>query len=194
MGVPKGAAQGGLLSGAVGRGEACGNPPAKARKGLAFRREDATAILGCSPNRNCMGQQNPKWEASLGAIVAWVWTWEERADRPPRGNAMNVTTRTQVALAAILSLTSAVGFAQSSGEATYHARCQNCHGAAGLADTVVGRAMKVKPVTDPDVRRFTEAAMLDATRNGMGKMQSFKDKLTDAEIKSSVAYFRTLIK
>jgi len=54
--------------------------------------------------------------------------------------------------------------------------------------------LKVKPVTDPDVKNFAEDRMIDATTNGMGKMQPFKGKLTDAQIKDAVAYFRTLIK
>jgi mono/diheme cytochrome c family protein len=107
---------------------------------------------------------------------------------------MKKMTRSQLVLAAILSLAVTAGFAQSSGEATYKAKCQNCHGATGLADTAVGRALKVKPVTDPAVRKLSEAAMLDATRNGLNKMQAFKDKLTDAEIRESTAYFRALIK
>ena len=107
---------------------------------------------------------------------------------------MKKMTRSKLVLAAILSLAVTAGFAQSSGEATYKAKCQNCHGATGLADTAVGRALKVKPVTDPAVRKLSEAAMLDATRNGLNKMQSFKDKLTDAEIRESTAYFRALIK
>ena len=36
--------------------------------------------------------------------------------------------------------------------------------------------------------------MIEAVRNGMGKMQPFKDKLTDAQIKDSVAFFRSLMK
>jgi mono/diheme cytochrome c family protein len=36
--------------------------------------------------------------------------------------------------------------------------------------------------------------MIEATRNGTGKMQAFKDKLTEVEIRASVAYFRTLMK
>ena len=104
------------------------------------------------------------------------------------------TIRSQVVLAAVVSLATAVGFAQSSGEAIYKARCQNCHGPAGLADTTMGKAIKVKPVTDPPVKKFTEAGMIEATRNGMGKMQPYKDKLTDAQIKDAVDYFRTFIK
>ena len=107
---------------------------------------------------------------------------------------MKKMTRTPIVLTAILFLAGTAGFAQSLGEATYKDKCQTCHGATGLADTVLGRALKVKPVTDPAVKRFSEAAMLDATRNGLNKMQSFKDKLTDAEIRESTAWFRALIK
>jgi mono/diheme cytochrome c family protein len=41
---------------------------------------------------------------------------------------------------------------------------------------------------------MTKAEMTEATRNGMGKMQSFKDKITDAQIKDSVDYSRSLMK
>ena len=107
---------------------------------------------------------------------------------------MTKRMRSHVALAAVLSLAGVVSFAQSSGEATYKAKCQMCHGAAGLADTGAGKAMKVKPATDPDVKKMSEADMITATRNGMGKMTPFKDKLTDAQIKDAVDYFRTFAK
>lgn len=81
-----------------------------------------------------------------------------------------------------------------SGAEIYKAKCQMCHGATGMADSGAGKAMKVKPATDPDVKKMSEAQMIDAVRKGMGKMQPFKDKLTDTQIKDSVAYFRTLIK
>lgn len=107
---------------------------------------------------------------------------------------MTKRIRLFVTLAAVLSLAGAVGFAQSSGEATYKAKCMMCHGANGMADTGAGKAMKVKPVTDPEVTKFTEARMVDAVKNGMGKMQPYKDKLTDAQIKDTVTYFRTFLK
>jgi mono/diheme cytochrome c family protein len=107
---------------------------------------------------------------------------------------MNKTIRSQVVLAVVVSLAGAAGFAQSPGETIYKAKCQSCHGATGLADTTVGKALKVKPITDTEVMNFGEGRMIDATTNGMGKMQPFKGKLTDAEIKDAVAYFRTFIK
>jgi mono/diheme cytochrome c family protein len=84
-------------------------------------------------------------------------------------------------------------FAQSGAE-IYKTKCQMCHGAAGMADSGAGKAMKVKPVTDPSVKSMSEAQMVDAVRKGMGKMQPYKDKLTDAQIKDSVTYLRTFIK
>lgn len=107
---------------------------------------------------------------------------------------MSKRVRSQAALAAVLFLACAMGFAQSPGETTYKAKCQNCHGVSGLADTGMGKVLKVKPVTDPSVAKFTEAEMITATKDGMGKMQAYKDKLSDAEIKAAVDYFRAFIK
>jgi len=84
--------------------------------------------------------------------------------------------------------------AQSAGADLYKAKCQMCHGATGMADSGAGKAMKVKPVTDPDIKKMSEAQMIDAVRKGMGKMQPYKDKLTDAQIKDSVVYFRSFLK
>jgi len=36
--------------------------------------------------------------------------------------------------------------------------------------------------------------MIDLTRNGIGKMQPYKDELNSTKIKASVDYFRTFIK
>ena len=106
---------------------------------------------------------------------------------------MRKSIRSHVALAAILSLGGIMSFAQS-GEATYKAKCQMCHGATGMADSGAGKAMKVKPATDPDVKKMSEAEMIKATEDGMGKMKPFKGKLSDAEIQGAVQYFRTFVK
>ena len=87
-----------------------------------------------------------------------------------------------------------MGFAQSPGEVTYKAKCQSCHGATGMADTPVGKALKVRPITDPAVKKFTVDSMVEATRNGMGKMLPYRGKLTDAEIKGAVDHFRSFAK
>jgi len=106
---------------------------------------------------------------------------------------MRKTIRFQVALAAVVLLASAVGFAQS-GEATYKAKCQSCHGTAGVPNPGIAKAMGVKPATDPSVKSKTEAQMIAITTNGDGKMPAFKGKITDAQIKDSIDYFRTFAK
>ncbi|MGA7108034.1 MAG: cytochrome c [Terracidiphilus sp.] len=103
--------------------------------------------------------------------------------------------RTEITLmAALAAMTVPVVMAQSAGVDIYKAKCQMCHGASGMAESGAGKAMKLKPANDPEVKKMSEAQMVDAVRNGMGKMQPYKDKLTDAQIKSSVAYFRTFVK
>jgi len=97
-----------------------------------------------------------------------------------------------ITLAAVLATAIVPVFAQ--GADTYKAKCQMCHGAAGLADSGAGKAMHVKPITDPDVQKQTEAQMIEAVTNGSGKMQAFKGKLTDAQIKDAVDFFRSFIK
>jgi mono/diheme cytochrome c family protein len=97
-------------------------------------------------------------------------------------------------LGALLSLVTTAGFAQSSGEALYKAKCQSCHGPEGMASSGVSQILKVRPVNDPAVKQLSEAEMIEMVRHGSGKMQAYKDELTDAQIKSAVDYFRTFIK
>mgnify|MGYP001553328353 CR=1 FL=1 len=84
--------------------------------------------------------------------------------------------------------------AQNSGAEVYKSKCQMCHGVSGMAESGAGKAMKVKPITDPGVKKMSEAEMVGAVQNGMGKMQAYKGKLTDAQIKDAVAHFRTFLK
>ena len=107
---------------------------------------------------------------------------------------MSRTIRSLVALAAVVLLAGAVSFAQSAGEATYKAKCQSCHGAEGTPNPGIAKAMGVKPASDPAVKADSEAQMITITTNGKGKMPAYKGKLTDAEIKDSVDYFRTFVK
>ncbi len=106
---------------------------------------------------------------------------------------MSKTIRMQSALAAILLLSGAAGFAQS-GEATYKAKCALCHGAQGTPNPGIALHMGVKPASDPAVKAHSAAQMIAITTDGKGKMPAFKGKLSDAEIKASVDYFRGLAK
>lgn len=105
---------------------------------------------------------------------------------------MTKTIRTLAVLAATVSLAGAMSFAQPAGEATYKAKCAMCHGAKGAADTPTAKMLKVLPLSSPEMKKLSEADMIKATTDGKGKMPAFKGKLSDAQIKEAVAYFRTL--
>jgi mono/diheme cytochrome c family protein len=52
--------------------------------------------------------------------------------------------------------------------------------------------MGVKPASDPDIKKLTVDEEFASVKNGKGKMKPFAGKLTDAQIKDVVTYFRTL--
>ena len=105
---------------------------------------------------------------------------------------MTITIRSLAVLAATVGLAGSMGFAQSAGEAVYKATCQSCHGSTGTPSPGIAKMMGVKPASDPEIQKLTAAQEFDAVKNGKGKMKPLSPKLTDEQIKDSVAYFRTL--
>ena len=83
---------------------------------------------------------------------------------------MTKTYRSQVVLAVVVSLASAVGFAQS-GEATYKAKCAACHGATGTPSAGMAKMMGIKAASDPDIKKLSEAQMVAVVKAGKGKMK-----------------------
>jgi mono/diheme cytochrome c family protein len=104
---------------------------------------------------------------------------------------MTKTFRSQVVLAVVVSLASAVGFAQAGGEATYKAKCASCHGATGTPSPAIAKMMGVKPASDPAVKALSVAAMSDAVTKGKGKMKPVAG-LTPAQVKDVVTFYRGL--
>ena len=84
--------------------------------------------------------------------------------------------------------------AQDSGADIYKARCAMCHGDDGKATTPAGMAFKAASFNDPAIIKISDADRTDIVKKGKGKMPVFGDKLTDDQIKSVLAYIRTLEK
>lgn len=99
--------------------------------------------------------------------------------------------RTVLSTIAIVAAAS-MAMAQAPGADVYKTKCQSCHGATGAPSPAMAKAMGVKPISE--VKSTPEAKMIAVTTNGAGKMPGFKGKLTDAQIKDSVSYFRSLAK
>jgi|SRR5271157_2295492 mono/diheme cytochrome c family protein len=105
---------------------------------------------------------------------------------------MKKTIRSLLVLAAVACLAGAVGFAQSSGDATYKAKCAMCHGAAGVPSPGMAKAMGVKAASEPEIKHLTAEQMLNAVKNGKGKMKPVAG-LTDAQMKDAVNSYRKFL-
>ena len=103
---------------------------------------------------------------------------------------MNKTLRSQVVLALVVAVSSAVCFADS-GEATYKAKCQSCHGSAGVPNPGMASAMGIKPNTDPSIKSMTVDQMVAGIKGNTGKMKSVAG-LPEADIRAAVIYYRSL--
>jgi mono/diheme cytochrome c family protein len=107
----------------------------------------------------------------------------------------HVKNKGQVAILTLMGLSLAVpAMAQQGGAATYSAKCAMCHGADGVGNTPVGKAMKVNSFKSDDDVKATDAALIAVTTDGKGKMPAYSGKLTGDQIKDVVAYIRTLQK
>jgi mono/diheme cytochrome c family protein len=84
--------------------------------------------------------------------------------------------------------------AQQTGDATYKAKCAMCHGADGTGNTPIGKNMKIRSFKSPEDIKATDAVLAKQTKEGVGKMQGYAGKLTDAQIQDVVTYIRTLQK
>src|SRR5580692_12465254 len=103
---------------------------------------------------------------------------------------MTKSIRSQMVLAVVVSLASAVGFAQS-GDATYKAKCASCHGPAGTPSAGMAKMLGIKAVSDPAIQALTIDQMSAAVKDGKGKMKPVAG-LTAAQIKAVVTYYRGL--
>jgi len=78
--------------------------------------------------------------------------------------------------------------------------CQKCHGADGKGQTKMGRQSGVKDYTDPKVQaELKDENAVKIIKEGIvekdkKKMDPYKDKLTDEEIKALIAYIRAFKK
>jgi mono/diheme cytochrome c family protein len=98
--------------------------------------------------------------------------------------------RSQVVLAVVVSMASAVGFAQA-GDATYKAKCSTCHGATGTPSAGMAKMMGIKAVSDPEIQKLTVDQISAVIKDGKGKMKPVAG-LTDAQIKDVATYYHGL--
>lgn len=98
-------------------------------------------------------------------------------------------------VAGVFCVAAAMGLpamAQDDGAHIYKAKCQECHGADGQSHTFKGKLSGAAVLTDAKVVQTPDSELVDAVTNGKKHMPAFGKKLTADEIKTVVAYVRTL--
>ncbi len=88
----------------------------------------------------------------------------------------------------------AVNSALAQGADVFKTKCQMCHSADGSGNSPMGKKLNIKDLRAPEVAKKTDGQLTDVVSKGQGKMQGFAGKLSDAQIKSVVAYVRDLQK
>lgn len=99
-------------------------------------------------------------------------------------------------LAVLLATAMAIpaAFAQGPGATVYKTKCEMCHGPDGKAATPMAKMMKVPSFDASGVKKKSDAALVKAIEDGVGKMPAYKSQLSAKQIKDVVAYIRILEK
>jgi mono/diheme cytochrome c family protein len=91
----------------------------------------------------------------------------------------------------VLLLSSAVR-AQETGESLFKAKCAMCHGPDGKGQTAMGKMLKIKDYSSPEVQKMTDAELTEVITKGKNKMPAYEGKFNKEQIAKLVAYIREL--
>ncbi len=95
-----------------------------------------------------------------------------------------------IALAVVLALPVS---AHAQGADLFKSKCAMCHGPDGTG-SAMGKKMGAHDFTTAEVQKMTDAEITGTITKGKNKMPAYGEKLKPEEIKSLVAYIRTLKK
>ena len=108
--------------------------------------------------------------------------------------------KTTILLAVALFIAAMTSMRAAEVKENWEKHCQKCHGADGKGQTKMGRQSGVKDYTDPKVQaELKDENAIKIVKEGIvekdkKKMDPYKDKLTDEEIKALIAYIRAFKK
>jgi len=108
--------------------------------------------------------------------------------------------KSPIVLTACLIIASSLPVLGADAAANWAQHCASCHGKDGSGSTTMGKKLGVKDYRDAKVQAaFSDGEVESAIKGGVKeggkeKMKSFKDKLSDGDIKALVAYVRSLKK
>ena len=98
-----------------------------------------------------------------------------------------------LALFSLLQGTVLAAAQDQSGQTLFNHNCATCHSQNGTP-TAVGKSLNAPDLGSTPVQSQTKAQLEQIISNGKGNMPAFKDKLSQAEVDSLVAYVHKLSK
>ena len=81
-----------------------------------------------------------------------------------------------------------------SGADTYKKKCLPCHGANGAGDTMLGKNLKLRPLSSADVQKQSDGELVTIISKGKKRMPSFGGKLSKDQIGDVLKIIRLLNK
>lgn len=80
----------------------------------------------------------------------------------------------------------------ANGETIYRQRCGGCHGLDGKAKTAIGKKEAMRDLTSSEVQKEADNQLEETITIGRGRMPAYGTSLKDEDIRSLVAYIRTM--
>ncbi len=81
-----------------------------------------------------------------------------------------------------------------SAKSLFASKCSVCHGNDGTGNTAKGKEVKARNwKTDPEVKKMTDAKMLEIVLKGKGKMEAYEKTLGKEKVEMLVTYGKELM-
>jgi mono/diheme cytochrome c family protein len=77
-------------------------------------------------------------------------------------------------------------------KAWLESKCALCHGEDGAGNTTQGKRTQVPDLRGKEVQKLTDAKLTKKIVDGHARMPSFKERLTNEQVKLLVAYIRRI--
>jgi len=81
-----------------------------------------------------------------------------------------------------------------SGADVYKTKCSACHGKNGAGDTMLGKNLKLRPLSSDDVQQQSDDELFTIISKGKKRMPPFDRKLSRDQIHDLVKHIRSLKK
>ena len=83
-----------------------------------------------------------------------------------KSHTIRIGLRTALALCSMAALSQLSARADDASAKLYQMKCVACHGADGVGNTTVGKALKISDFHDPDVQKMSDADLTSDHRDG----------------------------